>query len=75
MHQTTSSVSEAELLRLAEGFGIEVAEGEVDDLLPRVNRRLEGLDEVYEIPLKDTKTSGERFWTEATKKMIHTTLL
>lgn len=66
MRRTTTAVSEAELLALAEAFGIEVAESEVADLIPRVNRRLDGLDEVYEIPLDDTEAGGERFWTEPT---------
>ncbi len=64
MRRTTRDLSETSLLELAETFGIDVDESEIPDLLSRVNRRLDGLDEVYELSVTSQENPGERPWAE-----------
>lgn len=66
MRRTTRDLSETSLLELAETFGIDVDESEVADLLPRVNRRLDDLDEVYELSVTSQEDPGARPWAEPT---------
>lgn len=66
MRRTVRQLSEDDLLALAEEWGIDVDEREAAELLPRVNRRLRPLDEVYEIPLDPPGTTGDRSWHEPT---------
>jgi amidase/aspartyl-tRNA(Asn)/glutamyl-tRNA(Gln) amidotransferase subunit A len=66
MRRTTRLLSEADLLALADEWGVDVSEREAAELLPRVNRRLEPLDEVYDVRLDGPGTTGDRSWREPT---------
>lgn len=66
MRRTTRDLSTSEIAELATAFGIGVGDSELDDLKRRVNRRLDGLDEVYEIPIDAPNAPGERRWSKPT---------
>lgn len=66
VRRTTRDLSTDEIAELAAAFGIEVGDLELEDLQDRVNRRLDGLDEVYEIPIAEPDTPGERTWSKPT---------
>jgi amidase/aspartyl-tRNA(Asn)/glutamyl-tRNA(Gln) amidotransferase subunit A len=66
MRDLFDDVSEQEIRRLADRYGLDVGQSEADDLAVAVTERLhDGLDEVYEIPVRDAPdTPGERTWSE-----------
>ncbi|MFB6160250.1 MAG: amidase [Haloferacaceae archaeon] len=68
MRDVIRDVAGADVRRLAERFGIEVGEADVEGLTERVNDRLaDGLDGVYEVPVASSPAdAGERRWSEAT---------
>ncbi|MGM0715634.1 MAG: amidase family protein, partial [Halobacteriota archaeon] len=66
MRRTTRDLSTSEIAELATAFGIDVGDSELDDLKRRVNRRLDGLDEVYEIPIDAPDVPGDRRWSKPT---------
>lgn len=68
MRRTLTDQSESDLLELAAEWGITLKDSEVSELCERVNDRLDGLDDVYEIRLSQLGTPGERTWSEPTEE-------
>ena len=62
MRQTVRKLSSGDLLSLADEWGLDVDEREAKTLVPRVNRRLEGLDDVYELGKPSVEDPGSRPW-------------
>jgi amidase/aspartyl-tRNA(Asn)/glutamyl-tRNA(Gln) amidotransferase subunit A len=57
-------VTAGEVADLAEKYHLEVDGTEVDDVVETVNEKLEGLDEVYDLPLPRGGPDGDRSWHE-----------
>lgn len=68
MRRTLRELSESDLLELAAEWGIDVNDSEISELCDRVNDRLVGLDDVYEIRVNAHDTAGERTWEEPTEE-------
>lgn len=66
MRRTVSELSEAEIRDLAADWNVDVDERNAVDICAAVNDRLDGLDDVYEIPIPAPEVSGSRAWDEPT---------
>lgn len=58
-------LSTDELIELAETYNLEVGDEEVDDIQEEVNGFLDGLDEIFELPIDRSEPEiGERSWRQ-----------
>lgn len=66
MRRTVGEITANELRSLAEAWGIDVTEAEAEEVRDRVNDRLDGLDDVYSLPIRPPATTGDREWWNPT---------
>ena len=68
MRDTVRGVSNAEIHKLAELYGISVSGQNIDELANQVNERLgDSIDEIYAIPIEQSPDGiSKRTWTEPT---------